>query len=58
MPSPQLRKARPIVRQYCAELGVAYLETGLLASYRQALRSLHRVGAPLRDAEGPARQRS
>jgi fatty acid desaturase len=48
MPSPQLRKAQPIVRQYCAELGVAYLETGLIASYRQALRSLHRAGAPLR----------
>jgi fatty acid desaturase len=48
MPSPQLRKAQPIVRQYCAELGVAYLETGLIASYRQALRSLYRAGAPLR----------
>ncbi|QPP05820.1 acyl-CoA desaturase [Streptomyces bathyalis] len=48
MPSPQLRKAQPMVRQYCAEMGVDYLETGLIASYRQALRSLHHAGAPLR----------
>ncbi|RAJ61852.1 fatty acid desaturase [Streptomyces sp. Amel2xB2] len=54
MPTPQLRKARPIVRQYCAELGVTYLETGFIASYRQALSSLHRAGAPLRDPEGRA----
>jgi fatty acid desaturase len=50
MPSPQLRRAQPIVRRYCAEMGVAYLETGLIASYRQALRSLHHAGAPLRAA--------
>jgi fatty acid desaturase len=48
MPSPQLRKAQPIVRQYCAQLGVKYLETGLITSYRQALTSLHNAGAPLR----------
>jgi fatty acid desaturase len=48
MPSPHLRRAQPIVRRYCAELGVPYTETGLLDSYAQALRHLHRVGAPLR----------
>jgi fatty acid desaturase len=48
MPSPHLRLAQPIVRQYCAELGVPYTETGLIDSYAQALRHLHRVGAPLR----------
>ncbi len=48
MPSPHLRRARPIVRDYCAELGVSYTETGLIDSYAQALRHLHRVGAPLR----------
>jgi fatty acid desaturase len=48
MPSPHLRKAQLIVRHYCEELGVAYLETGLITSYRQALTSLHRAGAPLR----------
>ncbi|KUL32607.1 fatty acid desaturase family protein [Actinoplanes awajinensis] len=49
MPSPNLRKAQPIVRQYCAEIGVPYVQTGLIESYRQALRFLHEVGAPLRD---------
>ncbi|MEU3270364.1 acyl-CoA desaturase [Saccharomonospora sp. NPDC006951] len=49
MPTPHLRKAQPIVRSYCAELGVAYHETGLLASYGEALRHLHKVGAPLRE---------
>ncbi|MFZ4187961.1 fatty acid desaturase family protein [Streptomyces pseudogriseolus] len=54
MPSPNLRKARPLVRRYCEELGVDYLETGLIASYRQALTSLHRAGAPLRHNRLPA----
>ncbi|WP_460699279.1 fatty acid desaturase family protein [Nocardia thraciensis] len=48
MPTPNLRAAQAIVRDYCAEIGVPYHETGLLASYREALQHLHRVGAPLR----------
>lgn len=48
MPAPNLRKAQPIVRRYCEEIGVSYLETGLFASYGQALRHLHEVGAALR----------
>ncbi|WP_112283556.1 fatty acid desaturase family protein [Prauserella muralis] len=48
MPSPHLRRAQPIVRDYCAEIGVPYHETGLLASYGEALRHLHSAGAPLR----------
>ncbi|MFE9706117.1 fatty acid desaturase family protein [Streptomyces sp. NPDC005930] len=48
MPSPNLRKARTIVRHYCRELGVDYAETGLIASYRLVLTSLHRAGTPLR----------
>jgi fatty acid desaturase len=50
MPTPNLRKAQPIVQQYCAEVGVPYEQTGLLQSYRQALAHLHAVGAPLRAA--------
>jgi fatty acid desaturase len=50
MPSPQLRRAQPIVRKYCEGIGVDYLETGLIASYAQALRHLHRVGASIRGA--------
>jgi fatty acid desaturase len=49
MPMPNLRRAQPIVQRYCAEIGVPYEMTGLLASYREALRHLHEVGAPLRD---------
>jgi fatty acid desaturase len=48
MPAPNLRRAQPIVRAYCAEVGVDYLETGLIASYGQALRHLHTVGSALR----------
>jgi fatty acid desaturase len=48
MPSPSLRRAKPIVEQYCAEIGVPYAQTGLIESYRQALRHLHEVGEPLR----------
>ncbi|KUJ46998.1 fatty acid desaturase family protein [Micromonospora maris] len=48
MPTSNLRKAQPIVQAYCAEIGVAYVQTGLVTSYRQALRHLHEVGAPAR----------
>ena len=48
MPTPNLRKAQPIVRAYCAEIGVSYEETSLITSYRQALEHLHEVGAPAR----------
>ncbi len=48
MAAPNLRKAKPIVKAYCAEIGVSYHECGLIASYAQALGHMHRVGAPLR----------
>jgi fatty acid desaturase len=48
MPSPNLRRAQPIVRDFCARLGVSYSQTGLLDSYAQVLRHLHDAGAPLR----------
>ena len=48
MPSPNLRRAKPIVREFCAEIGVPYHDSSLIDSYRQALRHLHEVGAPLR----------
>ncbi len=54
MPSPNLRRAKPIVRQFCAEIGVPYQESGLIDSYRQALRHLYEVGAPVR-TQRPAR---
>ncbi|MGV9754853.1 fatty acid desaturase family protein [Streptomyces tricolor] len=48
MPTVHLRRAQVIVRQYCAEIGVPYHETGLIRSYREALTHLHRVGEPIR----------
>jgi fatty acid desaturase len=48
MPTPNLRKAQPIVEQYCAEIGVAYHSASFVGSYTQALRHLHDAGAPLR----------
>jgi fatty acid desaturase len=48
MPTPNLRKAQPIVRAYCAEIGVPYEETSLVDSYAEAFRHLHDVGAELR----------
>jgi fatty acid desaturase len=52
MPSPNLRRVQPIVRAYCAQIGVTYTEAGLVDSYRQALRYLHAAGAPLRRSRG------
>jgi fatty acid desaturase len=48
MPRPHLRLAQPLVQAHCRELGIPYAETGLVDSYRQALRHLHEVGEPLR----------
>jgi fatty acid desaturase len=45
MPSANLRKVRPIVRQYCRELGVPYVENDLVTAWRVVLTYLHRVGA-------------
>ncbi|BCL32427.1 fatty acid desaturase family protein [Streptomyces aurantiacus] len=48
MPRPHLKLAQPLVRAHCQELGIPYTETGLVDSYRQALRHLYEVGEPLR----------
>jgi fatty acid desaturase len=44
MPRCNLPAAQHIVRAFCAARGVSYLETGLVASYAQALRHLDHVG--------------
>jgi fatty acid desaturase len=44
MPRCNLRAAQPIVKEFCAARGVSYLETGLVASYAQALRHLDDIG--------------
>ncbi|GAA4661822.1 acyl-CoA desaturase [Amycolatopsis dongchuanensis] len=48
MPRPNLRRAQPIVRDFCAARGISYSQCGLFHSYGQVLRHLHEVGAPLR----------
>jgi fatty acid desaturase len=48
MPRPNLRHARPVVRDFCAGRGVAYTEMSPFGSYTAGLRHLHAVGAGLR----------
>jgi fatty acid desaturase len=48
MPRCNMRKAQPIVQQFCAEIGIPYYETSMPQSYREILSFLHEVGAPLR----------
>lgn len=45
LPRPMLRKAQPIVRRYCRDVGVPYVECTFGASIRQILRYLRRTGA-------------
>jgi fatty acid desaturase len=40
MPRANLRRVRPIVREYCAEYGIPYCEVSLRASYREVARFL------------------
>jgi fatty acid desaturase len=48
MPRPNLRRAQPVVRAFCAEKGVEYAQCGWLRTYGYVLAHLHAVGAPLR----------
>jgi fatty acid desaturase len=48
MPRLNMRRAQPIIRQFCEEHGIAYYETSFLESYRELLSFLNDIGAPLR----------
>jgi fatty acid desaturase len=48
MPRPNLRRAQPVIRRFCAEHGISFTETGLVTSYRLALRHLWEAGRPVR----------
>jgi fatty acid desaturase len=48
MPRPSLRRAQPLIREFCAERGVDYTESDIFGSYAEALRHLHAAGNPLR----------
>ncbi len=54
MPRLNMRRAQPIVKQFCAERGIDYYETSFLQSYRELLGFLNEVGAPLRKAQTQA----
>jgi fatty acid desaturase len=49
MPRPHLAKAREIVREHCATIGVPYTETTILQSYGIVIAYLNRVGLSARD---------
>jgi fatty acid desaturase len=49
MPRPNLRRVRPMVKAACAEHGVPYTETSLLASHAIVVRYLNQVGLGARD---------
>jgi fatty acid desaturase len=49
MPRANLRFAQPMVRSYCERIGVPYLSTGVVESYRMGLSHLHEVGSDLRE---------
>ncbi|NNH70001.1 acyl-CoA desaturase [Nocardia uniformis] len=57
MPRPSLRRAQPIVANFCAELGVPYVETSLLDSYVHALRHLDSVGRCASDSASDENRR-
>jgi fatty acid desaturase len=46
MPRPNLRRAQPLIRSFCAEHDLPFTETSLLTSYRLVLQHLHEVGRP------------
>ena len=51
MPRINVKRAQPIVKQFCAERGIAYHETSFVQSYRELLGFLNEVGEPLRAAK-------
>jgi fatty acid desaturase len=44
MPRPNLLKARPLVRRYCAELGIPYFETSYPRAALDVIHHMNRVG--------------
>jgi fatty acid desaturase len=54
MARSNLRKAQPLVREFCRQLELPYCQTSLVDSYAQALRHLNAVGKLHRPAMNPA----
>ena len=49
MPRPHLRRAAPLIAEYCRDRGIPYVETRLWASYAIVVRYINRVGLGERD---------
>lgn len=49
MPRPHLRRAAPVVAEYCRKHEVAYTQVGLFTSYAIVVRYINRVGLGERD---------
>jgi fatty acid desaturase len=54
MPRPNLRRSQALIKRFCEGRGLDHSQASLLRSYGEALRHLHEVGAPLRQAAGTA----
>lgn len=52
MPRPNLRKAQPLIRDFCRQLELSYCQTSLADSYAQALRHLNTMGKAARQRGG------
>jgi fatty acid desaturase len=50
MPRPNLRHAQALIRAFCQQHDLPYVEATMFGSYAEALRHLHTVGAALRPA--------
>ena len=50
MPRPHLRRAAPVIAEYCRSHGVPYTQVGLFASYGIVVGYINRVGLGERDA--------
>ncbi|MFC7550233.1 fatty acid desaturase family protein [Plantactinospora sp. GCM10030261] len=46
MPCPNLRRAQPLIRRFCAEHEIDYSETTLGRSWAEVLRHLNEIGSP------------
>jgi fatty acid desaturase len=55
MPRPNLRRSQALIKRFCEERGLDHSQASLFGSYKEALRHLHQVGAPLRQAAGTAK---
>lgn len=50
MPRNNFGGARLVVKEYCAERGIPYYETGFFQSWREILGYMHEMGAPIRNS--------